>query len=181
MPGRHHAHPGILRGLRGRTTYRRQWPAVALKHAFVLLGCWFETTPAAAPTTPSAPCSTSPPARGQARGAGSQAALAHHRETGRHVSPESPRTERNLRVVRALRGAAVSRLFAGVWAQLEGLRRTSENRGVPGSRPGLAILGPRVSLASVLVGARPPLAGPLRVIRARTGRPRRIYASGPVD
>jgi hypothetical protein len=41
-----------------------------------------------------------------------------------------------IRVVRPVSG---DRLFAGFFAGLEGFERTSENRGVPGSTPGLAI------------------------------------------
>ena len=72
---------------------------------------------------------------------GSPAALAHHRATGRHLSPESPSTERNLRFFPALWSTRASPLFAGVFARFEGVTRTPENRGVPGSSPGLAIPG----------------------------------------
>jgi hypothetical protein len=70
---------------------------------------------------------------------GLPAALAHHRATGRHLSPESPSTERNLRFFPALRSTRASRSFAGVFARFERLTPTTENRGVPGSSPGLAI------------------------------------------
>jgi hypothetical protein len=61
----------------------------------------------------------------------SPAALPHHRATGRHPSPESSRTERNLRFCPALWSAGASPLFAGVFARFEILNRTPENRGVP--------------------------------------------------
>jgi hypothetical protein len=55
---------------------------------------------------------------------GPPAALAHHRATGRHLSPESPRTERSLRFFPALWSTRASRLCAGVFARFERLTRT---------------------------------------------------------
>src|SRR5437773_10520705 len=53
--------------------------------------------------------------------------------------PESHWKEWNLRVSASPRAARGAHLFAGVFAGFEGFERTTENRGVPGSSPGLAI------------------------------------------
>jgi hypothetical protein len=53
--------------------------------------------------------------------------------------PKSATNERNLRIPGRSGSAARTRPIAGISPQFEGFRSTTENRGVPGSSPGLAI------------------------------------------
>ena len=64
-------------------------------------------------------------------------------ETRRTSSPKRPRKDRKLRNSARCAHARRTRCFPGISASFESCNRTSENRGVPGSSPGLAISTPK--------------------------------------
>jgi hypothetical protein len=71
------------------------------------------------------------------RGAGGRVTVGKGDETA--VIAGIPMERMESAGIRSRRAAAGTPLFAGVLPGFEGFERTTENRGVPGSSPGLAI------------------------------------------